>query len=77
MGDDVEVMSEPMLVVPSRRNCTPTTPTSSVDVAASETDEPFTVEPDVGKVIETFGGLVSVVLNDLIEPVEVPAEFTA
>jgi hypothetical protein len=76
-GEEVEVMREPIFVIPSNMNWTPTTPTLSVAVAESETDEPATVAPLEGTVIETEGAVVSFVLNDKIEPVLVPAELTA
>jgi hypothetical protein len=77
LGDEVEVISEPMLVVPSSLNWTPETPTSSEAVAVKVTELPLTVAPDAGTVMATVGGVVSVVANDKIEPVLVPAELTA
>jgi hypothetical protein len=76
-GDEVEVMREPILVIPSSMNWTPTTPTSSVDVAESEIDKPATVAPLEGIFIDTKGAIVSFVVNDAMEPVLVPAKFTA
>jgi hypothetical protein len=76
-GDEVEVISEPIFVVPSSLNWTPTTPTSSVAVAASETVALATVAPLDGTVIDTVGAVVSMLPNDKMEPVLVPAEFTA
>src|SRR5215471_4536890 len=45
--------------MPSTRNCTPTTATLSEAVAETVT-APETVLPEVGAVIETLGGVVSV-----------------
>lgn len=58
LGDEVEVISEPTLV-PSTKNCTPAIPMSSVEVAVRVTDDPETVEPAVGTVRKTVGGVVS------------------
>src|SRR5712691_1859968 len=53
------VISAPR-AAPSRRNCTPVTPTLSAAVAATATAAPATVAPFAGAVIETVGGVVSV-----------------
>ena len=71
------VTSEPILVVPSSLNWTPTTLTSSEAVAERETPEPATVVPPAGPVMVTVGGVISVVAKGKIEPVLVPAELTA
>ena len=70
------VTSEPTLVVPSSLNWTPETATSSEAVAESDTEAPATVAPVVGEVMATTGGVISLVLNERIEPVLVPAAFT-
>ena len=44
---------------PSSRNCTPTTPTASEAVAATETLAPETVAPLAGELMATVGGVVS------------------
>src|SRR3989338_8077970 len=53
-----EVSSAPRLP-PSSLNWTPTTPTLSEALAVMETDEPETVAPSVGEVMETDGAVVS------------------
>src|SRR5207244_10696398 len=53
------VTSAPRLA-PSSLNCTPPTPTLSAAVAVTET-VPATVLPAIGAVMETVGGVVSVV----------------
>jgi hypothetical protein len=55
-GEDVS--SEPRLA-PSSLNWTLATPALSEAVAETVTEEPETVEPEVGEVIETVGGVVS------------------
>src|SRR5438552_3824052 len=55
------VFSAPRLA-PSSWNCTPTTPTLSAAVAVTET-VPDTVVPAVGAVIDTVGGVRSVVIG--------------
>src|SRR6185503_11742112 len=57
-GDDVT--SAPRFA-PSSLNCTPTTPVSSVAVAATVT-EPETAVPAVGLLIETRGGVMSILV---------------
>ena len=52
------VSSEPRFT-PSKRNCTPKTPTLSEAVAEMLTEEPDTVAPFAGDEIETVGGVVS------------------
>ena len=54
-----EVSSLPRLA-PSRRNCTPATPTLSAALAVTLM-LPSTVEPAAGAVIETVGAVVSLV----------------
>ena len=44
---------------PSSLNWTPTTPILSEALAVMETDEPETVAPFVGEVMDTVGGVVS------------------
>src|SRR5881296_1638411 len=55
-----EVFSAPRLA-PSRRNCTPATPTLSEALAATVTG-PVTVAPEAGALNDTVGGVVSAVL---------------
>ena len=55
------ISSAPRLT-PSKRNWTPETPTLSVAVAETVT-VPETVEPEIGAVIETVGGVVSVIVK--------------
>src|SRR5882724_5263565 len=51
--------SAPRLVVPSSLNCTPETPTLSDALADTVTEEPETVAPFAGAVMETVGAWVS------------------
>src|SRR5512146_1028177 len=62
-----EVSSDPRLE-PSSRNCTPETPTLSLAVADTVTEEPETVALALGAVIDTVGAVVS----PLVPPPPVP-----
>src|SRR2546422_1079664 len=53
------VVSSAPYGAPSRRNCTPSTPTLSEAVAERGTELPDTVTPLAGAVIEMAGGVVS------------------
>ena len=66
-----EVSSDPRLD-PSNLNWTPETPTLSLAVAVTETEEPLTVEEFVGAVRETEGEVVS----GVVVAVEVPVHHT-
>jgi hypothetical protein len=59
------------MFTPLSLNCTPTTPTLSVAVAATATVEPETDELFAGAEMETVGNVVSgiVKVNDLGDPV--------
>jgi len=61
--------------LPSRKNCTPTTPTLSLAVAET-TVEPETVAPLAGDVKETMGAVVSALLTDTVKALVV-VEFPA
>ena len=54
-----ELRSSAPRLTPSSLNCTPTTPTLSEAVADSVTAAPETVDPALGAVMETAGGVVS------------------
>ena len=56
-----DVVSSAPRLFPSSRNCTPATPTLS-DAFADTVTEPDTVEPGVGAVSDTVGGVVSPVI---------------
>ncbi len=53
------VVSSAPRSTPSTWNWTPITPTSSAAVAVTVTEAPETVDPALGAVIETVGGVVS------------------
>ena len=54
-------MSAAPKFTPSSLNCTPVTPTPSVAVAVTVTAPPLTNEPFAGAVIDTVGGVLSIV----------------
>ena len=56
-------------LAPSRLNWTPVTPTLSVAVAVTGMVPPFTYDPFPGAVIETTGGMLSIVTVTLLREV--------
>jgi hypothetical protein len=73
------VVSSAPYGAPSTRNCTPTTPTLSDAVAVNGTEPPGTVEPFAGAVIDTTGGVKSLltVTVTAVEVVLLPAASRA